>query len=99
MLAECEMSHSHSHNSCCQSAPPSSTLQSLEEMEFERGIWGAAREGENERLVSLLDKGVEPSSRDSSGYTALHYAARAGHGDTVRVGSSLLSGLNTGLEH
>ena len=57
-------------------------------MEFERGIWGAAREGETDRLVSLLEKGVEPSSRDSSGYTALHYAARAGHGDTVRVGSS-----------
>ena len=77
---------SHSQDSCCQSAPPSSTLQSLDELDFERGIWGAAREGEDERLVALLEKGVQASSRDSSGYTALHYAARAGHVDTVRVG-------------
>ena len=80
------MSHSHSQDSCCQSAPPSSTLQSLDELDFERGIWGAAREGEDGRLVALLEKGVQASSRDSSGYTALHYAARAGHVDTVRVG-------------
>ena len=83
------MSHSSSHDSCCHSAPPSSTLQSLTELEFERGIWGAAREGDDGRLVALLEKGVAASARDTSGYTALHYAARAGHGDTVRVGPSL----------
>ena len=40
-------------------------------------------------MVALLEKGVAASARDTSGYTALHYAARAGHGDTVRVGPSL----------
>ena len=81
------MAHSHStHSSCCSSAPATSTLQSMDEMEFERGIWAAARDGEEERVMELLARGVAPSCRDSSGYTALHYAARAGQLDTVRVG-------------
>ena len=83
------MAHSHStHSSCCSSAPPTSTIQSMDEMEFERGIWAAARDGEEERVMELLARGVAPSCRDSSGYTALHYAARAGQLDTVRVGQT-----------
>ena len=80
----------HSHSSCCSSAPATSTLQSMDEMEFERGIWAAARDGEEERVMELLARGVAPSCRDSSGYTALHYAARAGQLGTVRVGDTSL---------
>ena len=77
---------SHSHSSCCSSNPPTSTVQSMDEMEFERGIWSAARDGDDRRVLELLDREVDPSSRDTSGYTALHYAARAGGLEVVRVG-------------
>lgn len=30
-------------------------------------------------MRNLLDKGVDPNLEDKNGYTALHYAARAGH--------------------
>ncbi len=75
-----------SHHECCshsQSLGP--TLQTLDEVEFERGIWAAARDGEGARVMELLGRGTHPSVQDSSGYTALHYAARAGHGDIVQV--------------
>ena len=40
-------------------------------MDFERGIWQAALDGEVNRVRKLLDKGTDPNSRDGSGYTAL----------------------------
>ena len=55
------------------------------ELDFERGIWAAARDGEEDRVRELLKKGTHPSQKDSSGYTALHYASRAGHMDVVQV--------------
>ena len=69
----------------CSHTSPSTVQQSMDEVEFERGIWAAARDGEEVRLMELLRKGWDPSSMDSSGYTALHYAARAGHKDVVQV--------------
>ena len=69
---------------CCHSSSSSSTKQSLDEVEFERGIWAAARDGDRDRVVELLRKGVEASKPDTSGYTALHYAARAGHTHIVK---------------
>ena len=41
---------------------------------------------EEDRVRELLKKGTHPSQKDSSGYTALHYASRAGHMDVVQVG-------------
>ncbi|GFS50905.1 ankyrin repeat domain-containing protein 39 [Trichonephila clavipes] len=52
--------------------------QSLDEIAFEKGIWGTALDGNFEKLKSILDKGEDPSIPDSSGYTALHYASRNG---------------------
>ena len=40
-------------------------------MEFERGIWSAAMDGERERVKKFLGRGIDPSSVDSAGYTAL----------------------------
>ena len=76
-----------SHHECCSHSAQSSgsTLQTLDEVEFERGIWAAARDGEGARVIELLGRGTHPSAQDTSGYTALHYAARAGHGDIVQV--------------
>ncbi len=46
-----------SHHECC-----SHTAQiSLDEVEFERGIWAAARDGEGARVMELLGRGTQPS--------------------------------------
>ncbi|KAJ3603476.1 hypothetical protein NHX12_028222 [Muraenolepis orangiensis] len=68
--------------SCCSnhcSAP--SVCQTLDEMDFERGIWSAAMDGDMDRVTSLIQKGTDPNMRDSSRYTALHYASRSGRLD------------------
>ncbi|XP_066156146.1 ankyrin repeat domain-containing protein 39 [Euwallacea fornicatus] len=60
-------------------------VQSLDEMEFERGIWSAAQCGESEKVHKVVESGkCAVDQRDSAGYTALHYAARNGHLDICR---------------
>jgi len=56
-----------------------STHESLEEMDFTRGMWQPAMEGDISRVEFLLGKGTSPNATDKSGYTPLHYAARQGH--------------------
>ncbi|XP_021230539.1 ankyrin repeat domain-containing protein 39 isoform X1 [Numida meleagris] len=71
---------------CC---PPRvavpSVHQSLPEMDFERGIWAAARDGDEARVQQLLERRGEPSQPDLAGYTALHYASRNGHLGVCRL--------------
>ncbi|MBN3309706.1 ankyrin repeat domain-containing protein 39 [Amia ocellicauda] len=69
-----------SHCSCCTDAnlASPSTHQTLDEMDFERGIWSAALDADLERLRAFLRKGTDPNLRDQAGYTALHYASRTG---------------------
>ncbi|XP_065603672.1 ankyrin repeat domain-containing protein 39 [Cyrtonyx montezumae] len=71
---------------CC---PPRvavpSVHQSLPEMDFERGIWAAARDGDETRVLHLLERRGEPSQPDLAGYTALHYASRNGHLGVCRL--------------
>jgi hypothetical protein len=43
----------------------------LQELEFERGIWPAAMDGELSKVEKLIKSGVCTSAVDSSGYTAL----------------------------
>ncbi|XP_060738383.1 ankyrin repeat domain-containing protein 39 isoform X3 [Tachysurus vachellii] len=65
--------------SCCAHRSTPSVHQSLDEMDFERGIWSAALDGDLERVQSFLKKGTDPNTKDQAGYTALHYASRAAH--------------------
>ncbi|XP_075592720.1 ankyrin repeat domain-containing protein 39 [Balearica regulorum gibbericeps] len=71
---------------CCPSrvAVPS-VHQSLPEMDFERGIWSAARDGDEPRVLQLLERRGEASQPDLAGYTALHYASRNGHLGVCRL--------------
>ncbi|XP_067396355.1 ankyrin repeat domain-containing protein 39 [Emydura macquarii macquarii] len=70
---------------CCPGAAPPSARQSLAEMDFERGIWAAALDGDLGRVGKLLEKRVDPSQPDPAGYTALHYASRNGHAAVCQV--------------
>ena len=73
--------HSH-HEGCCNASSRAPAAQSLEELDFERGIWAAARDGDVGRVRSLLERGgsCAAGAKDSAGYTPLHYAARSGRG-------------------
>ncbi|XP_038559361.1 ankyrin repeat domain-containing protein 39 isoform X3 [Micropterus salmoides] len=75
------------HKCLCCSHPVSSpsVYQTLNEMDFERGlhscvrhvvelkhgIWSAAMDADLERVKYLIQKGTDPNLRDSAGYTAL----------------------------
>ncbi|XP_074526800.1 ankyrin repeat domain-containing protein 39 isoform X1 [Halichoeres trimaculatus] len=72
-------SESHKCSCCSHPVSSSSVYQTLDEMDFERGIWSAAMDGDLERVKSLFQKGTDPNLRDKAGYTALHYASRSGH--------------------
>ncbi|KAK7090121.1 hypothetical protein V1264_009963 [Littorina saxatilis] len=91
--------HQHDHDCGCHTAS-SSVHQTLDEMEFDRGLWSAALSGQEEDVKKRLDKGDDVNAKDKSGYTALHYAARSGHLQVCRLllshGSDVNSVTNTG---
>ena len=51
--------------------PVTSVCQTLEEIDFERGIWPAALNGDTERVRKILSRGENPDVPDSSSFTAL----------------------------
>ncbi len=70
----------HHHSPCCPAEVFSSVAETLDELDFNRGPWSAALNGDTEKLKNILNHKIyHPDSVDSSGYTPLHYAARAGH--------------------
>lgn len=80
------MTHQHLPScGCCQNVTATSTVQTLQELDFERGIWSAALNGEIQKIREYLNKDGDPNVVDSSGYFALHYAARSGHVDICRL--------------
>ncbi|KAF5298446.1 hypothetical protein FQR65_LT01225 [Abscondita terminalis] len=67
------------HQHICRGhSTTSNVTQTLDELDFERGIWYAAQYGDSDRVKKLIDKGIDVDLRDSAGYTSLHYAARNG---------------------
>lgn len=72
------------HRQCNCSSASTPATQSLDELEFERGIWTAAIDNDAAKVRTLIDRG-HLCDRDNSGYTALHYAARAGHLEVCRM--------------
>ena len=61
-----------------------STGQSLSELDWDRGLWSAAKAGDLGRAQELLGRrGVD--DKDRSGYTPLHYAARNNKGAMVTL--------------
>jgi len=83
----------NNHN--CPCTPFSSTSQTLDEMDFDRGPWSAALYGDLDRLNHLLNKeSFKVDSLDSSGYSSLHYAARAGHFKIVKYLHSVGADIN-----
>lgn len=60
------MSEHSSHECSCFSH--SSTTQTLDELDFERGIWSAALDGDIQALTKHIRNG-HTNSRDNLGYT------------------------------
>jgi len=87
------MSHNHEGNQlACNHASNSmsSFSQNMDELDFERSICGAAASNDVTRVNKLLEKAAQDGKAsqvanyvDRSGYTALHYASRAGHTEVV----------------
>ncbi|KAG0280292.1 Ankyrin repeat domain-containing protein 39 [Linnemannia exigua] len=81
--------HSHNHPGHVCNHAPSSVSESLDEIEFSRSIFAACTAHNVDRVESILcrtKRGESPAiSRDSAGYTALHYASRTGNIATCRL--------------
>ncbi|XP_015263664.1 PREDICTED: ankyrin repeat domain-containing protein 39 [Gekko japonicus] len=79
MLMESFLGH-HKDGSCCSHNPAVlSVHQNVEEMDFERGIWCAALNGDLAGVRKHVLKDGNVNDPDLLGYTALHYASRNGH--------------------
>lgn len=63
-----------------------SVQQTLEELDFTRGIWTAALNGSYDDVLYCLEKKkISVDQCDTSGYTALHYASRNGHTSVCKL--------------
>ncbi|XP_060539493.1 ankyrin repeat domain-containing protein 39 isoform X2 [Pantherophis guttatus] len=72
----------HEDGTCsCHPFSVQSVHQTLDEMDFERGIWNAALNGDLEGVKKHILSRGKPNEPDPFGYTALHYASRNGHYD------------------
>jgi hypothetical protein len=82
--------HSHSADAChCHqsSASPASVFETLDELEFRRGLCSSAQQNDfhdvHRRLNSCAS--IRINQCDSSGYTPLHYAVRFQPADICRL--------------
>ncbi|CAG9784425.1 unnamed protein product [Diatraea saccharalis] len=77
------------HANCTTAMSNQSLSQTLSEMDWERGIWYAAFNGDKGRVEHLIEKSNNATrtvnAPDNSGYTALHYAAKSGHIDICGI--------------
>ena len=64
--------HLHSDHCCGQhQGAVASVHQTLDELDFERGVWSAALDGELDRVNRYVQNGGDVNAVDSSGYTAI----------------------------
>lgn len=86
------------HNHTCCNCPSSSVTQTLDELDFERGPWIAALSGDLNHLRKNFERNtkLDVDILDSSGYSSLHYASRAGHLDIVNYLTSNGANVNLG---
>lgn len=71
---------------CCHHVTQIGCEQTLDEIEFEKSIFGCAVVGDLTRLKQLVSK-RQPTclnDQDRSGFTCLHYAARNSHVDICK---------------
>ncbi|KAM3925158.1 ankyrin repeat domain-containing protein 39 [Leptodactylus fuscus] len=64
---------------CCTGGATQGVRETVQEMDFQRGIWSAAMDGDLERVQRFIQKGTDANLADNFGYTALHYSSRHGH--------------------
>jgi len=64
---------------CCVGGAHAGVTTSLEEMDFQRSLAGAAQTGNLGRMRGWLARGAKVDGDGESGYAPLHYAARQGH--------------------
>eukprot|EP00878_Enallax_costatus_P023873 GHUV01025430.1.p1 GENE.GHUV01025430.1~~GHUV01025430.1.p1 ORF type:complete len:123 (+),score=35.09 GHUV01025430.1:117-485(+) len=87
MFFDCELNHSREECRCY--ASPGAAAQSLDELEFVRSACHAAQTGQLDKLERILQNRPEAVNSDGgtgiSGYTPLHYAARAGQVKAVQL--------------
>jgi len=76
------MSQEEHHHCCHHNLANPSVHQSLDELDFERGIWNSALAGDFHDVKCKLDadkSGKVVNKVDKSGYSPLHYSSRNGH--------------------
>lgn len=78
--------HNKGEEECCDHVRPSGCEQTLDEIEFEKSIFGCAVVGDLTRLQLLVAKRHPTclNDQDRSGFTCLHYAARNSHVDICK---------------
>ena len=64
--------HIHGESCCQHQATVASVVQTMDEMDFERGIWNAAQMGDVSKVEKMIvSEGIDPNITDNYGYTAL----------------------------
>lgn len=84
-MADAKVNNHHGKECDCCCTNAYGVAESMEEMDFNRSLWGACVIGDLERIERLISKGVDVNAEDSSGYAPLHYAARNGHSQACSV--------------
>ena len=63
--------HNCSNHDCSSHAGIGGVFQNMEELDFQRGPWSAASLGDYDAIKSYVERGKDPSVKDSYGYTPL----------------------------
>eukprot|EP01060_Flectonema_neradi_P017612 TRINITY_DN24479_c0_g1_i1.p1 TRINITY_DN24479_c0_g1~~TRINITY_DN24479_c0_g1_i1.p1 ORF type:complete len:211 (+),score=32.49 TRINITY_DN24479_c0_g1_i1:88-720(+) len=91
------MSHSHAEGEACQCVARAAPVQqTLDEMDWDRGIWCAVVEGNMRKVQQFLSSNSSwLEERDTAGYTALQYAVSNGNVEIINFLLSKKVFINT----